>query len=563
MSAREFIQLLLFFLAVAALTPPIGRFIADILEGRRSFLHPVLGWLERLFYAASGVDPEAAMDWKAYSKAVLAFSVICILGVFLPLLFQAALPFNPAGLPNLSWHLAFNTAVSFVTNTNWQSYGGESTMSRFNQMAILAVQNFVSPAVGIAAAAALIRGLRSKGSTSLGNFWADLTRLCTYLFLPLAFVFALVLVAQGVPQTFGGDVKATTLEGAEQVIALGPVASQEAIKQLGTNGGGYYNVNSAHPYENPSPWSNWLELGAILLIASSLCWTYGVMVGSRRQGIALWAAMSLIFLASLAAALYYEYQPNHALGTRLACEGKEVRFGTANSVAWGVASTVTSNGSVNAMHDSFRPLAGLMCIGNILLGEVVYGGVGSGLYGMLGFVLLTVFMAGLMVGRGPEALGKKVDAHEVKLVVAIMLLPNAAVLIGSSLAVLLPQGLSSLNNAGPHGLSEILYAFASAGQNNGSAFAGINANTPFYNVAMGLAILVGRFAPLFAVLAIGGSMATKRQAPPSAGSFPTDSPLFVALLCSVIIIVGVLTYLPAFSLGPIVEHLLMLQGRTF
>ena len=563
MSARECIQLALFFLAVAALTPPVGRFMADILEGRRTFLHPILGWLERLFYAAAGVDPEQAMDWKAYSKAVLAFSVVCLLAVFSALLFQAALPFNPAALPNLSWHLAFNTAASFVTNTNWQSYAGESTMSRFNQMAVLAVQNFVSAAVGIAVAAALIRGLRSKGSTSLGNFWADIVRLTTYLLLPLSFVFALALVAQGVPQTFGGDVKATTLEGTEQVIALGPVASQESIKQLGTNGGGYFNVNSAHPYENPTPWTDWLEMGAILLIASALCWTYGVMVGSRRQGIALWAAMSSIFLISLGVALTYEYKANAAQGTSSALEGKEVRFGTANSVAWGVASTVTSNGSVNSMHDSFRPLAGLMCIGNILLGEVVFGGVGSGLYGMLGFVILTVFMAGLMVGRGPEALGKKVEAREVKLVVAIMLLPNAAVLIGSSLAVLLPQGLSSLNNAGPHGLSEILYAFASAGQNNGSAFAGINANTPFYNTAMGLAILVGRFAPLFAVLAIGGSMATKKISPASAGSFPTDSPLFVALLCSVIVIVGVLTYLPAFSLGPIVEHLLMLQGRTF
>jgi K+-transporting ATPase ATPase A chain len=562
-STREGLQILLFFLTVTALTPPLGSFIASVVEGRRTFLHPALGWLERLFYGAAGVDPSREMDWKAYAKAVAAFSVVSLVVLIALQMLQGGLPFNPTALPNVSWHLAFNTAASFITNTDWQSYGGESTMSRLTQFAGLAVQNFVSAAVGIAVVVALIRGLRARAGNSLGNFWADLVRLTVYLFLPLSFVFAFFLVAQGVPQTFAPDVKAKTLEGAEQVIAVGPVASQEAIKQLGTNGGGYFNVNSAHPYENPTPWADWLEMVAILLIPSALCWTYGVMVGKRSQGAALLAAMALIFLASLSVALWAEYQPNASLGTKTAYEGKEIRFGTANSVAWGVASTVTSNGSVNSMHESWRPLSGMMAIGNILLGEIVYGGVGSGLYGMLAFVLLTVFMAGLMVGRSPEALGKKVEAREVKLVVAILLLPNAAVLLGSSLAVLLPQGLSSLNNAGPHGLSEILYAFASAGQNNGSAFAGINANTPFYNVSMGLTILVGRFAPLFAALAIGGSMAGKKVAPPGPGTFATDTPTFVALLCSIIVIVGVLTYLPAFSLGPIVEHLLMLSGRTF
>lgn len=563
MSSRDLVQVLIFFALLVAFTPPLGAFMAKLAEGKRTFLHPILGWLEKLCYKLSGVNPEVEMDWKGYSKATFAFSLVCLVAGVAALMFQSHLPLNPTGLPNLSWHLAFNTAVSFGTNTNWQSYGGESTMSRFNQMAVLAVQNFVSAAVGIAVVFAMIRGLRNKASKSLGNFWADITRVTVYLLLPLSLIFALVLVQQGVPQTHAADLKVKTVEGADQVIALGPVASQIVIKNLGTNGGGYYNANAAHPYENPTPWSDTLEVLAIILISSSLCWTYGLMVGNRKAGVALWAAMTILFTASLATAFWAEYQPNPAQGEHRAMEGKETRLGVGKSATWAVVTTVASCGAVNSMHDSLRPLTGLMALNNMLIGEIVYGGVGSGLYGMLAFVILTVFMAGLMVGRGPEVLGKKIEAVEVKLVVVALLVPGACALIGASIAVLIPQGLSSLNNLGPHGLTEIFYAFASCSANNGSAFAGLNANTPFYDTSLGLVMLFSRFIPIFAVLGIAGTMSMKRISPQSAGTFATDTPIFVALLVSIILIVAVLIHMPAYSLGPIVEHFLMAQGRLF
>lgn len=563
MQATEILQIVLFLAALVLLTPPLGKFMAAVFAGESHFLRPVLGPVERLTYRLLGANPAEEMTWKQFAAALLWFNLAGF-GVLLALLLgQGWLPFNPQGAPNLQFPLAFNTAISFVTNTNWQAYSGEAAMSYLSQMAGLTVQNFVSAATGIAVLLALVRGFVRRSGQTLGNFWADLVRATLYVLLPLSILYTLLLVGQGVVQNFNAYPTATTLEGAEQVLPMGPAASQIAIKQLGTNGGGFFGVNSAHPFENPTPFSNFLEVLAILLIPAALTYTFGKMVGDTRQGWAIFAAMMALFLAGLALSWWAESQPNPITGVPLNLEGKEQRLGVMNSVLWSTATTGASNGSVNAMHDSLSPLAGLVAMLNIMLGEVIFGGVGAGLYGMLMMVLLTVFMAGLMVGRTPEYLGKKIEAREIQLAVIAVLVPSALILLGAAIACSIPAGLSSLANNGPHGLSEILYAFASAAGNNGSAFAGLTADTPFYDYALGFAMFVGRFIVIVPALAIAGSLVRKNPSPASAGTFPTNGALFTGLLVGVILIVGALTFLPALTLGPIVEHFLVLQGRTF
>jgi len=483
--------------------------------------------------------------------------------VFLLQLFQAQLPLNPANLPNVSWHSAFNTAVSFMTNTNWQGYAGETTLSYFVQMIGLTVQNFVSAATGIAVILAVLRGLSRKTTDKLGSFWTDLTRSTLYVLLPLSILFSVVLVGQGVVQNYKTYDTVQTLQGATQVIPQGPAASQIAIKQLGTNGGGFFNANSAHPFENPTPFSNFLEMLALLLIPAALTFTYGKMVGSTRQGWTIFTAMLILLVIGLSISLYAEYSTNPIFGNLHLMEGKETRFGITNSVLWSTSTTAVSNGSVNAMHDSLSPLAGMVAMINIMLGEIIFGGVGSGLYGMVIFIIITVFIAGLMVGRTPEYLGKKIQKFEVQMAILAVLAPNVVILLFAAWASVTAPGLSSLNNAGPHGLSEILYAYASAAGNNGSAFAGLNANTIFYNITLAIGMLIGRFGIIIPVMAIAGSMAQKKITPSSAGTFHTDNWLFIGLLIAVILIVGGLTHFPALALGPIAEHLLMNNGITF
>ena len=563
MDLLDFSQIFLYAVCLIVATPLLGNFMAKVFEGEKNFLSPVLGPLEKLTYRLAGIDPKEEMGWKRYSLALLMFNALGFLAVYLLQIFQKSLPLNPQGLSNVRWDLAFNTAVSFMTNTNWQAYSGESTLGYLVQMLGLTVQNFLSAATGIAVMLGLIRGLTRKSSVGLGNFWADLTRATLYVLLPLCLLWALLLVGQGVVQNFTPYLKATTLEGPAQIIPLGPAASQIAIKQLGTNGGGFFGANSTHPFENPTPLSNFIQMFAILLIPAAQIYMFGVMIKKKRQGLALLAAMSLIFVLAFGVALKAELTPNPALGTSTAMEGKETRFGITNSVLWAVATSSASNGSVNAMHDSLSPLAGLVAMLNIMLGEVVFGGVGAGFYGILMHVILTVFIAGLMVGRTPEYLGKKIEAPEICWAVAAVLIPNVVILGGSVLANMLPCGISGISNAGPHGLSQILYAFSSAAGNNGSAFAGLNVNTVFYNVSLGIAMLIGRFVVIIPALAIAGSLAGKNTAPVSSGTFPTDGALFVLLLVSVIVIVGALTFLPVLTLGPIVEHFLMLQGRAF
>ncbi|MEI6569723.1 MAG: potassium-transporting ATPase subunit KdpA, partial [Verrucomicrobiota bacterium] len=486
-----------------------------------------------------------------------------ILFVFLIQLIQAQLPLNPENLPNVSWHSALNTAISFVTNTNWQGYSGETTLSYFVQMIGLTVQNFVSAATGIAVVIALIRGLSRKNTDQLGNFWVDLTRSTLYILLPLSILFAVVLVGQGVVQNFNSYETIQTLQGGQQVIPMGPAASQIAIKQIGTNGGGFFNANSAHPFENPTPFSNFLEMLTIFLISGGLTYTYGKMVGSTRQGWTIFMVMMFLFVAGLGISLYSEYAANPVLGHISAMEGKETRFGITNSILFSVVTTDASCGAVNAMHDSLSPLSGMVPMINMMLGEVIFGGVGAGLYGMVVFIILTVFIAGLMVGRTPEYLGKKIEAFEVQMAIIANLSTSLVILVFTAWAAVSSYGLSSLNNSGPHGFSEILYAFTSAAGNNGSALAGLNANTLFYNLSLGLVMLIGRFGVIIPILAIAGSLAGKNITPTSAGTFRTDNWLFAGLLIAVILIVGGLTYFPALSLGPIVEHLLMNSGITF
>jgi K+-transporting ATPase ATPase A chain len=558
MKPLEIAQVLALFVVVLTAAPLLGSYMARVYSGGRNFLSPVLGRVEHAIYRLGGVDPQIEMRWTTYAAALLAFNLVGLLLLWLLQLAQASLPLNPARLPNVGLWLAFNTAVSFVTNTNWQSYSGETTMSYLVQMAGLTIQNFVSAATGMAVAIALARGLARKSSSTIGNFWSDLVRGTLYILLPLSVILAFLLVSQGVVQTFSPPATALTLQGSPQVIPLGPAASQVAIKQLGSNGGGFFNANSAHPLENPTPFSNFLELVSILLIPAGLPFTYGSMVGSHRQGWAIFAAMATLFTVFLAGALASEFGMHPAN-----LEGKEVRFGVANSVLWAVTTTAVSNGSVNSMHSSLSPLAGMLAMLNMQLGEVAFGGVGAGLYGMLMFVILTVFVAGLMVGRTPEYLGKKIEAFEIKMAVVAVLSPSAFILLFSPLAAVTKVGLASVLNPGPHGLSEILYAFSSAAANNGSAFAGLNANTDFYNILLGIAMLVGRYAVIVPALAIAGSMVVKQVTPPSSGTFPTDGLLFVALLVSVVVIIGALTFFPSLTLGPIVEHFLMRIGRTF
>ncbi|MCX6286393.1 MAG: potassium-transporting ATPase subunit KdpA [Bacteroidetes bacterium] len=563
MTTQDVIQVILYFALLIGLTPILGNYMFKVFSGQKHFMLPVLGWLEKLTYKITGVDSGEETNWKSYTFGLIMFSFIGFVFVYLIQVFQAHLPLNPANLPNVSWHSAFNTSVSFMTNTNWQGYAGETTLSYFVQMIGLTVQNFVSAAAGIAVLLALIRGIARKTTDKLGNFWVDLTRSTLYLLLPLSILFALVLVGQGVVQNFKHYETVQTLQGAQQVIPMGPAASQIAIKQLGTNGGGFFNANSAHPFENPTPFSNFLEMLAILLIPAALTFTYGKMVGSKRQGWTIFSAMLILLIAGLSISLYAEYSTNPIFGHFHLMEGKETRFGITNSILWATATTSASNGSVNAMHDSLSPIAGMIAMVNLMLGEIIFGGVGSGLYGMVIFIIITVFIAGLMVGRTPEYLGKKIEAFEVQMAIIAILLPNLVIQLFSAWASVSNVGLSSLNNAGPHGFSEILYAYSSAAGNNGSAFAGLNANTVFYNLTIGIGMLIGRFGVIIPVMAIAGSMVKKKITPLSAGTFRTDNGLFIGLLIAVILIVGGLTHFPALALGPVVEHLLMNSGITF
>ncbi len=563
MTALNVFQIVLFIALVIGLTPILGNYMYKVFTGKRHVMLPVFGWLERLIYRFVGINADEETNWKSYTFGLLMFNLVGFVFVFLIQLFQSYLPLNPEHLGDVSWHSAFNTAASFVTNTNWQGYSGEITLSYFVQMLGLAVQNFVSAATGIAVLLALIRGISRKTTEMLGSFWTDLTRSVLYILLPLSIMLAILLVGQGVVQNLKTYDTVQTLQGAEQIIPMGPAASQIAIKQLGTNGGGFFGSNSSHPLENPTPFSNLLEMLALLLIPAALTYTYGKMVGNTRQGWAIFTAMIILFVVGLSISLNAELSSNTIFGHLSLMEGKETRLGITNSVLWSTSTTAVSNGSVNAMHDSLSPMAGMVATINMMLGEIIFGGVGAGLYGMIIFIIITVFIAGLMVGRSPEYLGKKVEAFEVKMAILAVLAPAMVILLFSAWASVSSMGLSSLNNAGPHGFSEILYAYSSAAGNNGSAFAGLNANTVFYNLTIGFGMLIGRFVIIISVLAIAGNMAKKKITPPSAGTFHTDNWLFIGLLISVILIVGGLTFFPALSLGPIVEHLLMSSGITF
>jgi K+-transporting ATPase ATPase A chain len=569
------IQIALFFGLLLLSVKPLGRYMSDVFEGRRTLLSFALRPLERAVYRLCGVKENEEQDWIAYGVSMLLFSLAGFASLYALMRLQALLPFNPQRLAAVGEHLAFNTATSFVTNTNWQSYVPETTMSYLVQMAGLAVHNFVSAATGIALAVALIRGFVRRSAQTIGNFWVDLTRSTLYVLLPISIAVGLFFVWQGMPQTLSAYVDARTLEGARQTIALGPVASQEVIKMLGTNGGGFFNANSAHPFENPNALTNLVEMLLIFSLGAALTNVFGRMAGDERQGWAIFAVMSLLFLAGVSVAYWAETQPNPAFpalhidqsasaaqaGGNM--EGKEVRFGIANSALFATVTTDASCGAVNAMHDSFMPLGGLVPMLNIQLGEIIFGGVGSGLYGMLLFVIVAMFVAGLMVGRTPEYLGKKLEAREVKMAMLAILILPLSILGFTALAAVLPAGLAGPLNAGPHGFSEILYAYTSGTGNNGSAFAGISANTLFYNVTIGFAMLIGRFLMIVPMLAVAGSLAAKKIAPVSAGTFPTTGPLFVGLVAGVILIVGGLTFFPALALGPIAEHFAMLAGSSY
>ncbi|PZO77906.1 MAG: potassium-transporting ATPase subunit KdpA [Mesorhizobium amorphae] len=556
-------QFALFCALLLAIALSLGWYMARVFSGEARFLH----FAERPLYAAAGIDPAQGQGWTAYALALLAFNAAGFVLLYLILLFQDFLPLNPQGFAGLPAHLAFNTAISFVTNTNWQSYGGETTLSHFAQMAGLTTQNFVSAASGMAVAAAAARGLVARQAKSVGNFWADLTRSTLYVLLPVSIVLAAVFLWQGMPQTLAASFGATTLEGANQTIAVGPVASQLAIKQFGTNGGGFFNVNAAHPFENPTALANLLSMLAILAIPAAFTFTFGRMVGDRRQGWALFATMGVLFVVGFTAIYVSEHAGNALLAGLVdgpsAMEGKEVRFGIVNSALWAEVTTAASNGSVNSMHDSFTPLGGMIAMLNMMLGEVVFGGAGVGLTGMLLMVVLTVFLAGLMVGRTPEYLGKKIEAREVKLAALSLMVMPVGVLVFCALAIWTGDAQSSVQDAGPHGLSELLYAYASATGNNGSAFAGFTAATGWHDTFLGLAMIFGRFGYIVPILAIAGSLATKKTVPASAGTFPTHGPVFVTLLIATVLIVGALTFLPVLALGPIAEHVSIGAGQSF
>ncbi len=567
MTVNGWLQIALFCAIVIALVKPLGWYMTRVMAGERTFLSPVLRPVERLLYAGAGIDERQEQHWLTYTLAMLAFNAAGFVLLFGLQRMQGLLPLNPMQMGAVSPDSAFNTAVSFVTNTNWQGYGGESTMGYLVQMAGLTVQNFVSAATGIAIAMALIRGFARASSKSVGNFWTDLTRSTLYVLLPLSILCALFYVSQGVTQTLGASIDATTLEGVKQTIAVGPTASQLAIKMLGTNGGGFFNANSAHPFENPTALANLIEMVSIFAIGAALTNVFGRMVGDERQGWALFTAMGVLLVAGVAVTYWAEANGNPvftALGINGGnMEGKEVRFGIAGSALFAVVTTAASCGAVNAMLDSFTPLGGLIPLVNMQLGEIIIGGVGAGLYGILLFVIMTIFIAGLMVGRTPEYLGKKIEAKEVKMAMLAVLSLPLAILGFTAVAVVLPAGLASIANAGPHGYSEILYAYTSGTANNGSAFAGLSANTPWYNLTIGFAMLMGRFLVIVPVLVIAGALAAKKTVPASAGTFPTHGGLFVGLLVGVILIVGGLTYFPALAVGPIVEHFAMLAGQSF
>ncbi|WP_342624869.1 potassium-transporting ATPase subunit KdpA [Pseudomonas alkylphenolica] len=560
MHSYDYALLLAFFALVLLPAPWLGRFYYKVMEGQRTWLTPVLGPVERGCYRLAGVDAVDEHNWKQYTLALLAFNLAGFVLVFAVLLLQGYLPLNPQHLPGQEWSLAFNTAVSFVTNTNWQAYSGEASVSYLSQMIGLTVQNFVSAATGLAVLVALCRGIARRSAHTLGNFWVDMTRATLYGLLPLCLLLALLLVWQGVPQTFAHYVQALTLQGADQTIPLGPAASQIAIKQLGTNGGGFFGVNSAHPFENPTAWSNLFEVASIILIPAALVFTFGHYVKDLRQSRAIIACMLALFLIGGGTALWSEYQANPSLNNpqiaqSAPLEGKENRFGTTASVLWTVTTTAASNGSVNNMHDSLNPISSMVALVNMMVGEVIFGGVGAGLYGMLLNVLIAVFLAGLMIGRTPEYLGKKLQAREVQLLVATLLVMPVGVLILSALAASLPGPAASVTNPGAHGFSQVLYAYTSASANNGSAFAGFGANTTFHNLMLGLGMLIGRFGYILPVLALAGSLALKKTAPLGENSFPTHGPLFATLLVVTILLIGGLTFLPALALGPITEHL--------
>ena len=602
MTSNSYFQIIVYIVTLLALAKPLGWYMARVYEGESVGLNRLLAPLEALLYRLSGVNPKEEMRWTDYAVSFLIFNLLGVLAVFALQRLQAYLPFNPQSLPGVSSDSAFNTAVSFATNTNWQGYSGEVTMSYLTQMLGLTVQNFVSAAAGMATLVALIRGFTRRNTDTIGNFWVDLTRSTLYILMPLSLILALVLVGQGVVQTFspyrsvplietvsyeqpklGADGVALqdaagkpimeSVEAKEQVIAVGPAASQIAIKQLGTNGGGFFNVNSAHPLENPTPLSNFLEMLSILLIPSALCYTFGMMVGDTRQGWAILAAMTLILVALIFVEVPLEQIGNPALASLSVdqsatvsqsggnMEGKETRFGITNSALWAIVTTAASNGSVNAMHDSFTPIGGMIPMWLMQLGEVIFGGVGSGLYGMLMFAIVAVFVSGLMIGRTPEYLGKKIEAYEMKMAAITILIPPLVVLGGTALAVMIDVGKASVFNPGAHGFSEVLYAFSSAGNNNGSAFGGLSANTPFYNSLLGVAMLFSRYWLAIPVLAIAGSLANKKIVPVSLGTLPTHTPLFVALLIGTVLMVGALTFVPALALGPVVEHLQMIGAK--
>ncbi len=598
MNIYSWLQLIFYVVVLIALAKPLGTFMARVYQGERTFLDPVFRPLERVIYRAAGVHPEEEMNWKVYAIAMILFNGLGVLIVYALQRIQGFLPLNPQGFGAVSPDSSWNTAISFATNTNWQGYGGETTMSYLTQMMALTVQNFLSAATGMVVLVAMIRGIVRHTSKTVGNFWADLTRTTLYILLPLAIIEALVLVSQGVVQTFGqyqtvplvqstsyqqaqtdasgnpvkdasGNPVMVTVQQTNQVLAVGPAASQIAIKQLGTNGGGFFNVNSAHPYENPTPLSNFVEMLSILLIPAALCYTFGKMAGDTRQGWAILASMTIIFIVLLGVVVWAEQSGNPtiaAMGVDIKqsninpggnMEGKEVRFGIANSALWATATTAASNGSVDEMHDSNMPLGGMIPLWELHLGEVIYGGVGSGLYGMLAFVIVGVFVAGLMVGRTPEYLGKKIESYEMKMASLILLIPVFTALVGTAVGVMVPAGQAGVLNPGPHGFTEILYAFSSATANNGSAFAGLGVNTPFYNTALGIVMFFARYWLAIPALAIGGSLAVKKKVPAGAGTLATHTPLFVVWLIAVVIIVGALGFLPALALGPIVEHLMI------
>lgn len=577
MNPNNLTQSIIYLAALLLLVKPLGIYMARIYENKPAGINTRFRQLEKLTYRLAYVNPEQEMNWKSYAKAVIIFNILGIIFVYVLQRVQSIIPLNQSALPPVKPDLAFNTAVSFVTNTNWQNYAGE-TLSSFTQMLGLTVQNFVSAATGMAVLVAVIRGFVRRQAETIGNFWVDLVRSTLYILLPLALLLSMVLVSQGVVQTFKPNTKVALLQTtkdatdeivSEQIITLGPAASQISIKQLGTNGGGFFGVNSSHPFENSTPISNFAEMIAILLIAAALCYMFGCMVRDRRQGWAILAAMFIIFIPCLFACIQFEQKGNplfsqlgidqkaNLLQTGGNMEGKEVRFGIANSAIWATATTAASNGSVNSMHDSYTPLGGMIPMWLMQLGEVIFGGVGSGLYGMLAFIIIAVFIAGLMIGRTPEYLGKKIETYEMKMASLMILIPPILVLTGTAISVIVPAGKSAILNPGPHGFSEILYAFSSAGNNNGSAFAGLTANIPFYNISMGLAMFFARFWLVIPALAIAGSLSRKKAVPVSQGTLPTHSPLFILFLVMVILIVGALTFFPALALGPIVEHFIL------